>query len=99
MSLLVSYRSRGDLICWQELEAARKLGVAVHVTLSREDARAAGFRQGRISDEMLREIIAGDYAGITFMTCGPKEIMDLTVRHTHAAGVPEVHMKQESFES
>jgi len=99
MSLVVSYRSRADLICWKELEEARAAGVAVHTTLSREDARSEGFLQGRISDGMLKELIRGDYANTTFMTCGPKEIMSLTVAHVKAAGVDDAHMKQESFES
>ena len=99
ITLLVSYRSRQDLICWKDLEEIKRLGGQVHVTLSREDAREQGFLHGRISDAMLADVIGGAYQTTTFMTCGPKEIMDMTAQHLRKAGVPEPHIKQESFES
>jgi ferredoxin-NADP reductase len=48
---------------------------------------------------MLSKAIDGNYTNTTFMTCGPKAIMDLTVEHLRAKGVAEPHIKQESFES
>lgn len=100
MTLLVSYRSTEDLICWKEIEAARKIpGIAVHVTLSREDKTADGFWHGRISNEQLAKAIAGSYQAATFMTCGPQAIMDHAAAHWREFGVPEEHIKTESFES
>lgn len=100
MTLLVSYRSKQDLICWPEIEAARQVeGVKVHVTLSREAAEAEGFWHGRITDEQLVKAIGGDYQAATFMTCGPQAIMDHAAAHWRQAGVPEEHIKMESFES
>lgn len=98
MTLLVSYRSREDLILWPDLSELVKVpGIAVYTTLSRE--KADGFWHGRVDDAALTKAIAGDYANATFMTCGPQAIMDLTVEHLKRAGVPDEHAKTESFES
>ena len=98
MTLLVSYRSTEDLICWPEIEAARKFpGVTVQVTLSRENK--LGFWQGRISPQQLTDVVGGAYGGATFMTCGPHAIMDGAAAHWRQAGVAEEHIKMESFES
>jgi ferredoxin-NADP reductase len=100
MTLLVSYRSTQDLICWQALEAIRKVkGCEVFVTLSREDKTADGFWHGRIDDTQLAKAIGGAYQTATFMTCGPTAIMDHAAAHWRAAGVPDGHIKMESFES
>lgn len=100
VSLLVSYRSRKDLICWPDLqEIAAAKGAKVYTTLSREDVPEEGFWHGRISDEMLAKAIGGAYHDATFMTCGPQAIMDQTVAHLKAKGVDDAHVKTESFES
>lgn len=98
MTLLVSYRSREDLICWDALEAVKAQGAKVVTTLTREEARE-GFLHGRINDEMIRTVVAdADYENTTFMTCGPTEIMAVTAAHCRHAGIAEAHIKQESFE-
>lgn len=100
MTLLVSYRSKADLICWQDLVAINKVpGCSVYTTLSREDATTEGFWHGRIDHPALERAIDSDYAGATFMSCGPKAIMDLTVEHLKARNVPDDCIKLESFES
>lgn len=100
MTLYVSYRSKEDLIGWHDLQIVSKVpGVKVIITLSREDATAEGFWYGRIDDAGLEKAVNGAYQEATFMTCGPTAIMNLTVEHLKKHGVPEDHIKLESFES
>lgn len=101
MTLLVSYRSRQDLILHEDLKSlAKTSGCRVIMTLSRDEAApAADFWQGRISAAMIDRAIAGDFKQCTFMSCGPTAIMDLTKSTALAAGVPAEQIKTESFES
>lgn len=100
MTLVVSYRSREDLILWNDLVTLSKVpGLRVITTLSREDASAQGFWFGRLTHEMLARALGGHYAETTYMTCGPAAIMDLAVEHLRRHGVAEDHIKTESFES
>lgn len=100
MTLLVSYRSRDDLICWPDLQAAAACaGVTVIATLSREAALDQGFWHGRIDHEMLTRALNGSYGDSTYMTCGPQAIMDQAVAHLKSASVAEGRIKTESFES
>ncbi len=98
MTLLVSYRSKNDLILWDDLtKFSRVPGIQIFTTLSRETV--AGFWQGRIDDAMLARAIEGRYQGTSFMTCGPDAVMFQVVEHTRAHGVPDNCVKLESFES
>lgn len=98
MTLLVSYKSREDLICWQDLEAINRIdNMEVICTLTRE--QAPGFWHGRIDHAMLAKAFQGQYADTTFMTCGPQAMMDLVVDHCLKHGVDAHHIKTESFES
>jgi ring-1,2-phenylacetyl-CoA epoxidase subunit PaaE len=98
MTLLVSYRSKEDLILWNDLKALNKAeGCRVFTTLSRENLTTEGFLHGRIDAAMLKKIINGEQNNMTFMTCGPEHIMDLTVATCRESGVPEQHIKTESF--
>lgn len=99
MTLIVSYRSRQDLISWTDLTAiAQNKNARVITTLSR-DPEATDFLHGRLNDEMLVKILGGSYADSTFMSCGPQAIMDLAKDHALRHGVPEEQIKTESFES
>lgn len=100
MSLLVSYRSRNDLILWEDLQNfTSKTGCHVYVTLSRDEAASNEFWQGRINQDMIECVVAKDFANCTFMSCGPTAIMDLTGDVARAHGVPSEQIKTESFES
>lgn len=100
MSLLVSYRSKADLICWEAIEAVKKFPeVNVYVTLSRENVPQEGFWYGRIDEDMLSKAIGGNYESCTFMSCGPQAIMDLVGAHCRSHAVPPERIKTESFES
>ena len=100
MTLLVSYRSQKDLICWEDLKSiATHKGCRVITTLSRDQSAPSEFWQGRISEDLLARAIESDYANCTFMSCGPQAIMDLTKVHALKNGVLEKDVKTESFES
>lgn len=98
MTLLVAYRSREDLICWEELEAARQHpGVRVVCTLTREKAEAQGFLFGRPDETMFAQVFEDCYADATYMTCGPDTMMQQLVDFVKSQGVPPEHAMMESF--
>lgn len=100
MTLLVSYRSHEDLICWKELVHASDIpGVNVFTSLSREDKTREGFWHGRLTGEAIAKAVSDTYDDMTFMTCGPDAIMDLTVAHLKTVGVKDACVKTESFAS
>ena len=100
MTLLVSHRSHADIICAADFAAIEHISsVKVITTLSREDKRSAGFWFGRLDEDKLSQALAGTYKSATYMTCGPKAIMDQTVAHLQKMDVPEACIKTESFES
>ena len=100
MTLLVSYRSKTDLICWQDLVELNSVpGATVITTLSRENLQSEGFWHGRIDEPMLARAIDGHYDSTTFMTCGPVPMMNMMVEHCKAKGVADDKIKLESFES
>ena len=100
MSLLVSYRSREDVILANDLQAfSNRAGCRVVVTLSRDPlAPASLFYQGRITSDMILELVNNDFTNSTFMSCGPKAIMDLTGEVARSKGVPDAQIKNESFD-
>lgn len=100
MTLLVSYRSRKDLILAPDLNKLMSTpGCRVIITLSRDSEAPPEFWQGRISEEMISRAVSGDFANCTFMSCGPTAIMDLTGQVARQNGVPDSQIKNESFES
>ena len=99
MTLLVSYRTKEDLILWDDLKAINAVeGARVITTLTREDATSEGFLKNRLDEKMLSEIVAGDYESTTFMSCGPIPMMDMTVAHVTAHGCAPENVRTESFE-
>jgi ring-1,2-phenylacetyl-CoA epoxidase subunit PaaE len=100
MTLLVSYRSRQDLILASDLASLKKTpGCSVFITLSRDPGAPNEFWHGRITGDMITRAIGGDFNDSTFMSCGPTAIMDLTCQVARESGVPESQIKKESFES
>lgn len=100
MTLLVSYRSREDLINWDALQSVAKLpNIRIVTTLSRENATDQGFLFGRITETMLERVLGEDLENSTFMTCGPKEMMELTKHFLRKHHVPMDRIKIESYES
>lgn len=98
MTLLIAYRSKQDLILWEELERLKKIpGINIITTLTREDATAEGFLHGRPDDAMFDKVFAGTYGEGSYMTCGPEAMMDHFVEFLKKAGVPEEHIHLESF--
>jgi ferredoxin-NADP reductase len=100
MTLLVSYRSREDLILNDDLMALTKTpGCAVYITLSRDDAAGPEYLKGRISESMIKKVVTDDFSKCTFMSCGPQAIMDLAKETALKFGAPPEQVKTESFES
>jgi hypothetical protein len=100
MTLLVSYRSRNDLILLADLERLTKTpGCRVLMTLSRDSHAPLPFLHGRINEDMIVKAVEGDFSDSTFMSCGPTAIMDLTTQVARSRGVPPEQIKTESFES
>lgn len=100
MTLLVSYRSTNDLINWDTLKEVSKIpGVRVITTLSRENAEDKGFLFGRIDENMLKRVFHEELENTTFMTCGPKDMMNLITHYLRLNHVPKERIKIESYES
>lgn len=100
MTLLVSYRSTDDLICWPALtELSQIPGIRVITTLSRENLPEKGFWHGRIDRVLLERAVGPVHQGTTYMTCGPDAMMHMVKEVLLARGVPDKHVKMESFAS
>jgi ring-1,2-phenylacetyl-CoA epoxidase subunit PaaE len=100
MTLLVSYRSREDLILNEDLQKISKApGCKVIITLSRDPNAPIEFWQGRISGDMIVKAVDDEFSNCTFMSCGPTAIMNLTGDVARSNGVPPEQIKDESFES
>ncbi len=98
MTLLVAYRSREDLICWNDLKALQgKPGIRIFTTLTREDVQNEGFLYGRPDANMLAKISSGTYSDATYMTCGPDAMMKTVCEFMQKNGVPDEHILLESF--
>lgn len=96
LTLLVSYRSTKDLICWEDLQELQQYeGVNIVTTLTRENQD--GYWQGRPSPEMIDRLTLRSYEEKSFMTCGPTEMMDMVVDHLKEKGVSEGSIHTESF--
>ena len=99
LSLLVGFRSQQDLICWDTLQRLNDCpGIDVVTYLSREDATGAGFRHGRLDVDALSELCGGNFAGKTYMTCGPNAMMDGMSAFLLEKGVHAERIKTESFD-
>jgi hypothetical protein len=100
MTLLVSYRSKKDLILWDDIQEINTFDhCRIVTTLSREDATQEGFWHGRIDESMISKLLEGNFLGKTFMTCGPEAIMETAVACAKAHQVPDHLIKTESFSS
>lgn len=98
MNLLVAYRSRADLILWDELERLNKIdGINVFTTLSRDSDAPMSFWQGRPDTAMLDRATGDNYENTTFMTCGPEALMALVINHCLAKGADSGQVHKESF--
>lgn len=98
LSLLVSYRSRADIICAQELQAlAAFANVKIFISLSRETL--PGFWTGRISPDLLQRAFGATLHEWTYMLCGPEAMMETAQAYLRSQALPEQQIKRESFAS
>ena len=99
LGLLVAYRSKNDLIAWNDLsELAKVEGVRLHCTLTREDARQDGFLHGRPDQQMLANFVEGPFQNASFMTCGPVPMMNMVSDYLKQQGVADEHIMTEAFD-
>jgi ferredoxin-NADP reductase len=99
MSLLVSFKSRQDLICWETLSRISPFGgIKIYVSLTRELATDQGFLTGRIDAKMLKTVLPANLSEATYMTCGPKDLMNLTQSFLIDNEVPKEQVKVEAFD-
>lgn len=99
MDLLVSFRSRNDIILAKELDYFNSYSsIRVKTTLSREKCLDEGFLFGRISKEMVKSFV-GKVDGKTFMLCGPDNMMEDLTAALQGLCVDPDHIIVESFAS
>ncbi len=98
-SLLVSYRSREDLILYDELKKIQlDPFISTTITLTRDLEAGAEFWKGRISPQILKKFTASaDLNNTLFMSCGPDEMMKIAVDFLKDQGVPDERIMTESF--
>jgi ring-1,2-phenylacetyl-CoA epoxidase subunit PaaE len=100
MTLVVSFRSRDDIILAKDLTDFAKIsGCRVIVSLSRDPSAPAIYGQGRVTADLIVKSINDDFTDCTFMSCGPTAIMDLTGEVARSKKVPDAQIKNESFET
>ena len=98
MRLLLSFRSRKDLILWETFSKYKNHpGISVWTTLSQDPYAPSSFLKGRISPKMLKDCLKGNYLNKTFMICGPDEMMKVMSDFLRHSGVSEKNIRMESF--
>lgn len=100
IQLIFSVKTAGDFIFRDELEALQQrfANLRVTVTATREaDPNWQGER-GRISPALLQRV-APNLTASRVHLCGPTEMTEPTIEMLRQLGVPEEHIKHESFAS
>ncbi|MBL8149828.1 MAG: 2Fe-2S iron-sulfur cluster binding domain-containing protein [Blastocatellia bacterium] len=97
VGLIYSVRKRADIIFERELALlqSRLPNFRSIITLTRPDTGWAG-QSGRLSRAMVQRCI-NDIEGATCFICGPKAFMEKAIEILKELGVPDSHIKQESF--
>ncbi len=95
---LFTAKTPADIIFRQELEDLQKRfsNLRFHLTLTRADKHIWSGRHGRISRELLREIIP-DLASHPVYICGPASMMEPTKQLLRGLGVPAHAIQSEAF--
>ena len=100
MSLIVTYKTKEDLIAWDLLqEMQKKDGIDIFITLSREVSTYKNCRSGRLNSQLITEAIGSDFCNKTFMTCGPSSMMSMVKNILLENRVHINDIKTESFDS
>lgn len=96
--LFFCFRTPADFIFREELERLqrRHANLRVIATASKSEGTAWGGRTGRLSAELVREIVP-DIATRLVHLCGPKAMMDATRAFLLDLGVPRERIRFESF--
>jgi len=98
--LLISARTEADLIFRRELDElqSRHSNLRTTTTLTRENAPAWTGRRGRVTAELIREVLAPDANGRIHL-CGPTEMTDPLIALLKEQGVADDRIHHESFAS
>ncbi len=98
--LLVSARTEADLIFRRELDELQRRhpNLQVTATLTREESKSWIGRRGRITDGILREVLA-PYANCRIHLCGPTEMTEPLIALLKKESVSDERIHHESFAS
>jgi ferredoxin-NADP reductase len=97
VQLLVSARSRGDLLWHEELARHARDGVRVHYTLTREHPDEWTGWTRRVDAEMLSELGAGRGGGTLIYVCGPTGFVESAAEYLVELGHDPHTIKTERF--
>lgn len=97
--LIISFRSRWDLISWETLSLLNEEpNIRVHLTLSQDETPDVTANKGRITPDFISSSIDGQYDNKTFMICGPEGLMAAASNYLKDKNVSPLHIKTESFQ-
>jgi len=87
-----------DIIFHRELHDLQKSHpkLRLHLTLTRADNHSWSGRKGRITRELLNEVVP-DLARHPIYVCGPASMMEPTIQLLRELGVPSEQIKSEEF--
>ena len=93
-----SAKTPRDIIFRRELEDLQKRfpNLRLHVTLTRADEKEWAGKKGRITAELLKQIVP-DLARHLVYICGPASMMEPTIQLLRELGVPKEQIKSEAF--
>jgi ferredoxin-NADP reductase/DMSO/TMAO reductase YedYZ heme-binding membrane subunit len=93
-----SAKTPRDIIFRRELEDLQKRfpNLRLHVTLTRAEDNEWTGKKGRISAELLKEVVP-DIARHPVYVCGPASMMEPTIQLLRELGVPNNQIKSEAF--
>ena len=96
-TLIYCNHDAGSVLLQQELQSlARGAGLRLHFVCSQLERPQPLFRQGRLSRELLAELVP-DVAGSEVYVCAPPGFIDAAREHLLALGLPATKFHTESF--
>jgi len=93
-----SAKTPRDIIFRRELDELQKRfrNLRLHVTLTRAEEKEWTGKKGRITAELLKELVP-DIARHPVYICGPAAMMEPTIKLLNELGVPKEQIKAEAF--
>jgi ferredoxin-NADP reductase len=98
LTIVVSYKSKNDLIFYNDLVALnKKKNIEVVIFLTREKDPVSGLEIGRLDEKRFLNIFDQDLSNKTFMVCGPDPLTDLVKKSLEKNSVSLNNFITESF--